>query len=667
MERRLNTPEPPLSKSRPELLDTFVTEGDGPTRDEIRALSTLIMGDGVPDMDEAWHVGYSLDDRFEIVEIRGGRGSSGMGIVYIVEDGHGRRSAVKTLQRRFRQELHLIQRFVREARTWMLIGAHPNIVFAERLDIIEAIPCLFIEYVDSDDEGSHALSQRLNRGPLTPAMALDVAHQFCTGMIHATRAVTGLVHRDIKPENLLIAPDGTLKITDFGLVRTKALSDDTLEKLSQSEFFDDLPREITRIGSIFGTPAYMAPEQFSRAGEVTFAADIYSFGCCLFEALAGLPPFLVRGNTTVERLVKLKEQHLNAPPPSLREAVGGDCPRALESIIRRCLAKRPEDRWESYEDLSIALLSVMDTLGVTPHEVVCPNPTPREIAEQMRSINLLDGYDQAIHMRKLREGQEESPYAFHLALASYFHCTGDAAEEERQLTKALGLGSGGEGYESVRRLTELWVNAGHHERADVVLTAYLARSPDALQHVLEPTVRAACGLGDYDRALATLAPMGDTFRTRLLRAEIYRAQGDTQALATLLQSLHGAILAGLQAKIEGLEATDTVGWGRADDPILLETVLGSLLPDLDLATLRRVSGAVWPDIGGYPDFAPDMAWLSYTLGELAAIGEVATPLAAKTFSEFAAFLGYPSRLQKHLERDEYWFWMRETQSGKPGD
>ncbi|MCF6287022.1 MAG: serine/threonine protein kinase, partial [Candidatus Hydrogenedentes bacterium] len=578
MKRDDRTDERPFLKSRPELFDTIMAAEAGATPVNQAALPTLLIGNAVVDLEEAWAIGYRLDDHFEIKEIRGGKGVSGMGIVFIVEDDHGRRYAVKTLQRRFRQELHLVQRFVREARTWMLIGVHPNIVCAQRLDIIEAVPCLFMEFVSSDAEGSHALSQRLNHGPLNAAQVLDLTHQFCAGMIHATRAVPGLVHRDIKPENLLLAPDGTLKITDFGLVRTKAMSDDTLEKLSQSDFFEDLPKELTRVGSIFGTPAYMAPEQFSRASGVTFCADVYALGCCLFEALTGLPPFLVQGESTVERLLSMKRQHLNAEPPSIHEAVGSACPPALERIIRRCLAKRPGDRWESYQDLSIAVLSVMDTLGIEPRDVVRPDPSPREVAEQMRSLTLLEGYDQAIHMRKLREGQEASPYAFHLALASYFHCADDAAEEERQLSKALSLKATHAGSESVRRLTELWIRQGHHARAEVVLKAYLATTPDALEQVLEPVVRVACGLGDFEAALETLAPFGDTFRTRLLRTEIYRARGDTGALGTLLQKMHGTLLDRLRDKIEHLEATDTAGWSRADDPVLLETVLASLLP-----------------------------------------------------------------------------------------
>ena len=103
-----------------------------------------------------------------------------------------------------------------------------------------------------------------------------------------------------------------------------------------------------------------------------------------------------------------------------------------------------------------------------------------------------------------------------------------------------------------------------------------------------------------------------------------------------------------------------MGWGRASDATTLTLVLEVLAPKLDLSPATRAPRAVWPDISGYPDFAPEMAWLSYTLGELAKRDSGR----AKRCGELASMLGFPSRLQKHLERDEYWFWLRETQLGK---
>ncbi|MCC6143117.1 MAG: serine/threonine protein kinase [Candidatus Hydrogenedentes bacterium] len=667
METEEHFSQGPPPHSRPDLLDS-VMEHDLKTQVLTGAFAhadtMIVNAPPVEELSEAWHVGYRLDDRYEVKEIRGGKGASGMGIVFIVEDDHGTRSAVKTLQRRFRTELHLLQRFVREARTWMLVGAHPNIVCAHKLEIIEAAPCLFMEWVPSDTQGNHSVSQRLNHGPLTLTETLDIAYQFCVGMIHATRAVPGLVHRDVKPENLLITPDGTIKITDFGLVRTRGMKEDSLEQWARSGVFEDFSGNITRVGSIFGTPAYMAPEQFAKVNEVDFRADIYALGCCMYECLTGLPPFIVRGDHASGRLQELKRMHLNETATPLREALGPTFPSSVDALVRRCLAKHPRDRWESYEDLSVAILSLMDSLGTQPREIAAPSPSPAEIAAQMRSITLLEGYDQAIHMRKLREGQEQSPYAFHLALASYFHCVEDLQEEEHQLSKAFALRDQASGYEAVRRLTELWVKQGHHARAEVVLDAYLRQSPEALEQVLEPAVRVAVANGRYDDAFATLDRFPDSFRTRLLRAEILRASGTREELRVLLHTMQDSILDDIRRKIEGLAFGDVAGWSRQDDHVTLSMVLDALAPELDTRPLSQVGHAIWPDIGGYPDFAPDMAWLSFTLGELATLDQGLTPVMADSYGRFATFMGYPSRLEKHLERDEYWFWMRETQHGK---
>lgn len=667
MQQEDNFSQGPPPHSRPDLLDSVMAH-DAKTqvlKGALADLDTVLVGEApAEEISESWHVGYRLDDRYEIRDIRGGKGASGMGIVFIVEDDHGNCFAVKTLQRRFRTELHLLQRFVREARTWMLIGSHPNIVCARKLEIVEAAPCLFMEWVPSDERGAHSLSQRLNFGPLSIIDTLDMAHQFCLGMIHATRAVPGLVHRDVKPENLLITPDGMIKITDFGLVRTRGMEEDSLEQMARSGVFEDFSGDITRVGTIFGTPAYMAPEQFARANEVDFRADIYALGCCMYECLTGLPPFIVRGDSAAGRLLELKRMHINETPESLREALGPTFPAAVDALVRRCLAKHPRDRWESYEELCVAILSIMDSLDVLPREIPMPQPSPAEIAAQMRSITLLEGYDQAIHMRRLREGQEQNPYAFHLALASYFHCVDDTQEEEHQLEKAFALKEKSAGYEAVRRLTELWIRQGHHARADVVLQAYLRQSPESLEQVLEQVVRVALSKEQFDEASALIDGFPDSFRTRLLRAELLRERGAGEALRHLLHAMQDSILAELQRKITGLGYGDVAGWSRPDDHVTLTMVLEALVPGIDFGVLAEAGRAIWPDISGYPDFAPDMAWLSFTLGELSTLDQAVDPETAASYGRFAAFLGYPSRLEKHLERDEYWFWMRETQHGK---
>jgi tetratricopeptide (TPR) repeat protein len=408
----------------------------------------------------------------------------------------------------------------------------------------------------------------------------------------------------------------------------------------------------------------MAPEQFARANEVDFRADIYALGCCMYECLTGLPPFIVRGDHSSGRLLELKRMHLNETADPLREILGPTFPPTVDALVRRCLAKRPRDRWESYEDLCVALLSIMDSLDILPREIPAEHPSASEIAAQMRSITLLEGYDQAIHMRRLREGQEQSPYAFHLALASYFHCVEDTQEEEHQLSKAFALKDQAAGYEAVRRLTDLWIRQGHHARADVVLDAYLRQSPDSLDQVLEQVVRVAVAKGHYDEAMAILDTFPDSFRTRLLRAELLRARGSREELRALLHTMQESILGDIERKVAGVGYGDVVGWSRPDDHVTLTMVLEALSPGMDIRILGQVGHAIWPDISGYPDFAPEMAWLSFTLGELSTLDRDLDPALADAYSRYATFLGYPSRLEKHLERDDYWFWMRETQHGK---
>ena len=182
----------------------------------------------------------------------------------------------------------------------MLLGFHPHIVHAYRIDIIDATPFLFLEYIPPDDHGSVSLADYLRYGPLSIEKAMRYGIQCAEGMKRATAALPNLVHRDLKPENLLITPDDVLKVTDFGLVRTQ-LSPDTLTEA------DLLPEDdmTAMSGGMLGTPAYMAPEQFDTAETVGAAADIYAFGCCLYEAIAGRRVFAAAKTSGIQAIVEI--------------------------------------------------------------------------------------------------------------------------------------------------------------------------------------------------------------------------------------------------------------------------------------------------------------------------------------------------------------------------
>ncbi len=606
------------------------------------------------DDDDLYAVGSMLDDRYKVEAVRGGRGRSGMGVVYIVEDG-GEHYAVKTFQRRFTYDLTFIQRFIREARTWMLLGFHPNIVHAYQLDIVDAAPYLYMEYVPPDEHGRYSLVDYLSDGPLSPERTVAWGLQFCDGMRHATAAVPGLVHRDVKPENLLITPEGVLKITDFGLVRAREHSAGALARLTRTP---DKAANLTQTGSVFGTPTYMAPEQFEAAGAVTAAADVYAFGCCLYECLAWRPPFRAEGSNSAKRVALLMRQHTHEEPAPLTEH---DVPADLARFVHRCLEKNPSKRCTDYGELHRQLVETYRGLtGREAPQVPRADPTARQVAVQGRSLTLLHGYGRAIGLRNLREGQETSPYAFHLALASYFHCKGDGAEEQRQLLKATRCRFGERGYEAVRRLAELRVDEGEYLGAEALLLEFLEEQPDGLDQVLEPMVRLRCGQGRYDEALEQLEGQGDTMRTRLLRAWVLKQQGEKAAFAPLLRALVEEVLQRLEDKIEALDPADQVGWAVDGDLNALRDVMAMLRPDCDCSILDVVDVAIWPDLHGYPDFAPDMAWLSEALGELAQLGEEAGPDGGQYYRDCARLLDYPHRMARQRERDEYWFWMQHV-------
>ena len=275
---------------------------------------------------------------FLIHDVKGGKGKSGMGIVYIVLDAtNATPYAVKTFQRWCLETPELVQRFLREAETWIRLEQHPNIVRAFYVSTLQGQPYVFLEYVAGSD-----LRKKLSAGALPIRNALRYAIQFCRGMDYAQKKVSGLVHRDIKPENCMFTPDDTLKITDFGLVKVLASTESMLQHVpaskgepseSASQIFQTQKGEMG-----VGTLPYMAPEQFTEFSSVTVRADIYSFGIMLYEMLTGRRPLRARSAEEWYRLhskVLPQDPHLHRPEISL----------ALSQLVMRCIAKTPDERY----------------------------------------------------------------------------------------------------------------------------------------------------------------------------------------------------------------------------------------------------------------------------------------------------------------------------------
>ncbi|OFV92518.1 MAG: hypothetical protein A3H28_04650 [Acidobacteria bacterium RIFCSPLOWO2_02_FULL_61_28] len=313
---------------------------------------------------------------FYVHDMKGGKGKSGMGIVYIVVDASSATPyAVKTFQRWCLETPELIQRFLREAETWIRLEQHANIVRAHYVSTLQGQPYVFLEYVAGSD-----LRKKLAAGALPLRSALRYSIQFCRGMAYAQKKVRGLVHRDVKPENCMFTPDDVLKVTDFGLVKVLAGSEampthvpvGAAEPASeeQSQFFR------TQKGDAgVGTLPYMAPEQFTDFADVTVKADIYSFGVMLYEMLTGMRPFRAR------RPEDWYYQHSKVMPqdPYMRKP---DIPLPLSQLVMRCMAKEPKDRYPDFAALEIELGLLLKQF--------CQEEVPQQGAHEMEAWEILN-------------------------------------------------------------------------------------------------------------------------------------------------------------------------------------------------------------------------------------------------------------------------------------
>jgi len=267
-------------------------------------------------------------------EIVASLGAGGMGEVYRARDPRlGREVAVKVLPAYFCRDPDRLRRFEQEARAAGALN-HPNILAVYDVGTHDGAPYLVTELL----EGSN-LRDRLAGGALPARKAVELAVQIAHGLSAAHDK--GMVHRDLKPENLFVCRDGRSKILDFGLAKLTApeAGDATSTNL---ELQDE-----TGKGVVLGTAGYMSPEQV-RGEKADPRSDIFSFGVVLYELLSGQRAFA--GRSAADRASAI----LKEDPPDLR-ASGRNIPAALDRIVRHCLEKNPEERFQSARDLAFHL------------------------------------------------------------------------------------------------------------------------------------------------------------------------------------------------------------------------------------------------------------------------------------------------------------------------
>jgi Tol biopolymer transport system component/tRNA A-37 threonylcarbamoyl transferase component Bud32 len=264
-------------------------------------------------------------------------GAGGMGEVYRARDGRlDRDVAIKALPDAFADDPERLARFEREAKLLASLS-HPNIAGIHGLEVAEGHRYLVLELVEGE-----TLAARLARGPLPLDEAMDVCRQVAAAVEAAHDA--GVVHRDLKPGNVMLRPDGTVKVLDFGLAKGAAAHGSSSDlHLSASP---TMSYAATAAGVILGTAAYMSPEQ-ARGKAVDRRTDIWSFGCVLYECLTARRVY--EGETVSDMVARILEREPDW------DALPATTPLQLRELLRRCLAKDMKQRLQAIGEARIAL------------------------------------------------------------------------------------------------------------------------------------------------------------------------------------------------------------------------------------------------------------------------------------------------------------------------
>jgi eukaryotic-like serine/threonine-protein kinase len=263
-------------------------------------------------------------------EVTGILGRGGMGLVYRAFDRQlGREVAIKTLTEGFAGDSEMLERFYREAaKTGML--KHSNIVTVYDLGEQDGFPYIVMEYVAGEGLDQIIRSNR----PFPLVSKLGIVEQVCSALGYAHR--NDVIHRDVKPANVILQPDGLVKLLDFGIAQQQKRD-----------------RGLTRTGNVIGTVHYMAPERLQNRA-FDGRSDIFSTGVILYQLLTGQLPFPGEDYTVVQKLI-------HEPYPPLAQQVHA-CPAELDGILSRALAKEPEDRYSSAEEMASEISTLADQL-----------------------------------------------------------------------------------------------------------------------------------------------------------------------------------------------------------------------------------------------------------------------------------------------------------------
>ena len=343
-------PDETVRREVESLLAQHGSATDALTRGAVAAAAGL-----VSDVGRSMAVGR----RFGVYEVLAPLGAGGMGEVYRARDTRlGRNVAIKIVPHEFTSLPDRLARCEREARMLAALN-HPHIAAIYGIEDDEGIHALVLELVEGE-----TLAERIARGPLPVAHALEIARQIADALDAAHEK--GIVHRDLKPANIKITPEGVVKVLDFGLAKLESAGGGQLTAGSESP---TVTIDGTRAGLIVGTAAYMSPEQ-ARGLPVDKRTDIWAFGCVLYEMLTGHRAF--HGDTLVETLAAILSRE-----PDWAE-LADDVPITIRRIVQRCVTN---DARRRLHDIADARIEIEDALSAKEHPPTTDRrrPTPAVI------------------------------------------------------------------------------------------------------------------------------------------------------------------------------------------------------------------------------------------------------------------------------------------------
>lgn len=283
-----------------------------------------------------------IGDRLDEFEILESLGEGGMGQVYLARDTALKRQvAVKVISESLATDPAALGRFQREAELLAAVG-HPNIATIYRVAIAQ-LDGRTVHYLVLERVEGKTLAARLQSGPLPGDEAVRIASQIARALQAAHRR--GVIHRDLKPANVMLTSRGRVKVLDFGVAKT-------MRPLGGYEAIDETPTrvDVTATGTVVGTAPYMSPEQV-RGTEIDARADVWAFGCVLYEMLAGSRAFAGATAADVMSAVLEREPDFSTLP--------AQTPESVRSLLRRCLCK---DRERRLRDIGDARLELEDAM-----------------------------------------------------------------------------------------------------------------------------------------------------------------------------------------------------------------------------------------------------------------------------------------------------------------